>query len=207
MDTLWLFTLLAFGIMVVPGMDMAFVLSSALAHGRRAGLAAVAGMVTGGAVHVAMGTLGVGLVLQWVPGAFNALLAAGAAYVACMGWSLWRSPATLGQGAAPAPRGLDRTFLRAVATCLLNPKAYLFMVAVFPQFIRPDHGPLLLQALLLGAIIAMAQALVYGAVAAGASGLRATLARSASAQVMLSRAVAALLMAVAAGSLLHAWRT
>ncbi|NUO73779.1 MAG: LysE family translocator, partial [Frateuria sp.] len=45
-----------------------------------------------------------------------------------------------------------------------------------------------------------------GGVAVGASGLRATLARSASAQVTLSRAVAALLMAVAAWSLLHAWR-
>ena len=207
MEALGLFALLAFGIMVVPGMDMAFVLSSALAHGRRVGFAAVAGMVAGGAAHVAMGTLGVGLVLQWVPGAFNALLATGAAYVAYIGWSLWRSPAMLGQGPEPTPPGLDRTFLRAVATCLLNPKAYLFMVAVFPQFIRNDHGPLLLQALMLGAIIALAQALVYGAVVVGASGLRATVARSASAQLVLSRAVASLLMLVAAWSLVHAWRT
>lgn len=205
MEALWLFALLAFGIMVVPGMDMAFVLSSALAHGRRAGLAAVAGMVAGGAAHVVMGTLGVGLVLQVFPAAFNAVLVTGAAYVGWMGWSLWRAPATFGGATASTPAGFAPTFLRAVATCLLNPKAYLFMVAVFPQFLRPDQGPVLPQAIVLGAIIATAQALVYAGVAVGASGLRSTLARSASAQVLLSRGVAALLMAIAAWSLLQAW--
>lgn len=206
MDALWLFALLAFGIMVVPGMDMVFVLSSALAHGRRAGFAAVAGMVAGGAAHVVMGTLGVGLVLQLFPAAFNTVLVAGAAYVGWMGWSLWRSPAIFGGATGSTPTRAAPTMLRAMATCLLNPKAYLFMVAVFPQFLRPDQGPVLPQAVVLGAIIATVQVLVYGAVAVGASGLRATLARSASAQVLLSRAVAALLMAVAAWSLLQAWR-
>lgn len=206
MEALWLFAALAFGIVILPGMDMAYVLASALSRGRSAGFAAVAGMVAGGVAHVVMGTLGVGLVLQLFPAAFNAVLVAGAAYVGWMGWSLWRSPATLGGAAASTPAGFAPTFLRALATCLLNPKAYLFMVAVFPQFLRPDQGPVLPQAIVLGAIIAAAQALVYGGVAVGASGLRVTLSRSASAQVMLSRAVAALLMAVAAWSLLHAWR-
>src|SRR3954468_8576270 len=75
MDPLWLFALLSIGIMVVPGMDMAFVLSSALVDGRRAGFAAVAGMVAGAVVHVTMGALGIGLLLQVAPAAFNTLLA------------------------------------------------------------------------------------------------------------------------------------
>lgn len=207
MEALWLFAALAFGIVILPGMDMAYVLASALSRGRSAGFAAVAGMVAGGAAHVVMGTLGVGLVLQLFPAAFNAVLVAGAAYVGWMGWSLWRSPATLGGAHASTPAGFAPTFLRAVATCLLNPKAYLFMVAVFPQFLRPDQGPVVPQAIVLGAIIATAQALVYGGVAVGAAGLRAKLAGSDSAQVVLSRGVAALLMAIAAWSLLQAWRT
>jgi threonine/homoserine/homoserine lactone efflux protein len=205
MDALWLFTLLAFGIMVVPGMDMAFVLSSALAHGRRAGFAAVAGLVTGGAVHVVLGTLGVGLVLQLVPAAFQLLLVAGAAYVAWIGWSLWRAPAMLG-AAPPAARTQGRTFLQAAATCLLNPKAYLFMVAVFPQFLRPDGGPLALQALLLGAILAGAQVLVYGGIALGAGQVRSRLDARPEAQHRLGRAVALLLMATAAWTVLQAAR-
>lgn len=46
-------------------------------------------------------------------------------------------------------------------TCLLNPKAYLFMFAVFPQFLRPEAGGIWLQATILGTIIAATQFSVY----------------------------------------------
>jgi threonine/homoserine/homoserine lactone efflux protein len=204
-ETLWLFTLFAFGIIVVPGMDMAFVLSSALVDGRKGGLAAVAGIVAGGIVHVVLGTLGIGLLLQLFPAAFNAVLVAGALYVAWMGWMLWRHPATLGEVPGAPARTLQQTFARAAATCLLNPKAYIFMIAVFPQFMRPDRGPVASQALVLGTIIAVTQLVVYGAVALGAAGLRAGLARNERAQAMLARCVAVLLMATAAWTLGHSW--
>ena len=63
---LWLFFALVFGIVVLPGMDMAFVLGSALAGGRRTGLAAVAGLVVAGACQVVVGTLGVSALLAVV---------------------------------------------------------------------------------------------------------------------------------------------
>jgi threonine/homoserine/homoserine lactone efflux protein len=205
MDPLWLFALFVFGIIVVPGMDMAFVLSSALVDGRRAGLAAVAGTIVGGMVHVAMSSVGIGLLLQLFPAAFNAMLFAGALYVGWMGWMLWRHPASLGEVRVGVTRSLGQTFTRALVTCLLNPKAYVFMLAVFPQFIRPSAGPVLQQAVVLGAIIAVIQALVYGGVALGASGLRAGLARSQARQELLARAVAILLMATAAWTLWQGW--
>ena len=92
---LWLFALFVFGIIVLPGMDMAYVLSSSLVDGRRAGLAAVAGMVVGGLVHLAMGALGVGLLFALFPALFAAVLVAGALYVGWMGVALWRAPAAL----------------------------------------------------------------------------------------------------------------
>lgn len=198
---LWLFAVFVFGIIVLPGMDMAFVLSSSLVDGRRAGWAAVAGVVAGGVVHVLMGALGVGLLLGMLPAAFNAVLVAGALYVAWMGVSLWRSPATLIHVETGKSRPLRHTFGRGLATCLLNPKAYVFMVAVFPQFIRPAQGSLALQAFVLGAIIALTQLVVYGAVALGAAGLRARLRDSAVAQAALARGVAGLLVGTAVWTL------
>lgn len=202
---LLLFTLFVFGIIVIPGMDMAYVLSSSLVDGRRAGLAAVAGMVTGGAAHTVMGAAGVGLLFAVFPALFHAVLLAGALYVAWMGISLWRSPATLSGVQEGASRPRLQTFVRAAATCLMNPKAYLFMVAVFPQFVRPERGSLVEQVAVLGAIIAMTQALVYGAVALGAAGLRERLARSVRAQAWVARAVAALLVFTAAWALWQGW--
>jgi threonine/homoserine/homoserine lactone efflux protein len=198
---LWLFALFVFGIVVVPGMDMAFVLSSSLVDGRRAGLAAVAGIVAGGAVHVAMGALGVGVLFTLFPALFNTVLVAGALYVAWMGIGLWRSPATLAEVHEGASRPVHRTFLRAIATCLLNPKAYVFMVAVFPQFVRPADGNLLAQGLALGVIVAVTQVLVYGSVAIGASGLRSGLKRSVGTQVWVARGVALLLVGTAVWAL------
>lgn len=205
MEHLWLFALFVFGIVLVPGMDMAFVLSSALVGGTRAGLAAVAGILLGGLAHVAMGMAGVGLLLKLFPAAFNAVLVAGALYIAWIGLSLWRAPATLGEVRLDARRSDAGTFLRGLATCLLNPKAYVFMVAVFPQFVRPGAAPLAAQAAAMAAIVALSQLAVYGAVAAGAAGLRATLARDARLQARTARAVALLLMGTAAWTLSQSW--
>lgn len=207
-DPLWLFAALVFGIVVLPGMDMAFVLSSALVAGRAAGFAAVAGIVAGGLVHMVTGAVGIGALLQWWPAAFNALLLAGALYVGWMGLSLWRAPGSLVavDDRADSRRSLQQTFGRAVLTCLLNPKAYVFMVAVFPQFLRPEHGALLPRLVAMSAIVAAAQLGVYGGVAAGAAALRGWLAHSAANQQRLARAVGGLLMVTAVWTAWQSWR-
>ncbi|MEO7392601.1 MAG: LysE family translocator [Ramlibacter sp.] len=204
---LWLFFLMVFGIIVLPGMDMAFVLASSLKGGPRSGMMAVAGIVTGGVVHVAASGLGIGLLLQLVPGLFNAILLAGAVYIAWIGVSLLRS-ASLAR-AQPQPRSAGTpwaTFRQAVLTCLLNPKAYLFMFAVFPQFLRPQQGALWAQVLVMGIIIAVTQATVYGAVALAAGSAGAGLEARPRLQVALLRAAGATLMAGAALTAMEGWR-
>jgi threonine/homoserine/homoserine lactone efflux protein len=202
---LWLFALLVFGIIVTPGMDMAFVLARGLAGGRRAGLTALAGIVAGGATHTLMASLGIGLLLQAAPGAFTAMLIAGSVYVAWIGWSLFRGAGALGSVAAGAPMPLTTVFSQAAATCLMNPKAYLFMIAVFPQFLRPGQGPLGAQALTLGVIIAVTQTLVYGAVAILAGTLSSRLASNAGAQRLIGRSVGLMLVGTAVWALWAGW--
>lgn len=211
---LWLFFLLVLGVMVLPGLDMACVLGNTLAGGRRRGLAALAGVIAGGAVHVAMATLGIGIVLKLFPALFNAMLLAGAAYIAWIGASLLRS--------APAPRTGDEApaaghpvpaaatgraaFRQGLATCLLNPKAYLFMLAVFPQFVRPGPGTLWWQVLVLWLVIAANQAAVYGGLALLADRVRAWFAHRPGAGVVGARAVGALLVGVAAWTAIEGWQ-
>ena len=104
----------------------------------------------------------------------------------------------VGTSALPAVAQLGvPTFARAVLTCLLNPKAYVFMLAVFPQFLRPEQGPIAPQAVALATITGLTQALVYGAVAAAAAGVRGWLRANGNAQVWLGRAVGVLLLAMA----------
>lgn len=163
---LWLYFVVVFGVVVLPGLDMAFVVANSLVGGNRAGFAAVAGIVAGGVVHVVMGALGIAAILALWPAMFNAMLLAGAAYIGWTGWTLLRSSNAFGpSGQAGAAPGRRSVFVRGMATCLLNPKAYVFMLAVFPQFLAPGNGPLWVQASALGLITAFTQAAVYGSVA------------------------------------------
>lgn len=203
---LWLFSLMVLGIIVLPGMDMAFVLASALAGGRQRGMAAVAGIAAGGMVHVLMAALGVGLLLGVYPIAFNALLVLGSLYIVYIGWALWSGAGALGAVAAAPQRSNWQTAWRGLLTCLMNPKAYVFMVAVFPQFIRPAYGPFATQAVAMGLIIACTQCLVYGAMAWGAGGLQSWLGQHPAKQILLGRSVGALLMLAALFTGIQGWR-
>jgi threonine/homoserine/homoserine lactone efflux protein len=203
---LWLFFVVLLGVVALPGLDMAFVMASSLVGGRQAGLGAVAGIVAGGACHTAMGALGVGVVLRLFPTAFNALLLAGAVYVAWMGVALLRSRSAFDGAVHTRRRPLAATFGKAVLTCLMNPKAYVFMLAVFPQFLRPEQGPIWAQALVMGLIIAATQAGVYGVVALGAARAQRRLQGNPQASVWTARAVGALLLLASAWTAWEGWR-
>ncbi|MCL6706400.1 LysE family translocator [Pseudomonas sp. R2.Fl] len=196
-DSLWLFLLLIAGIIIVPGMDMLYVLANGLTGGRRAGMTATAGMVAGGAVHTLYGTIGTGLLAALAPKLFLPLLVAGALYMAWIGYTLARSSITVDAVEGASPVRLSTIFRRAVLTCLMNPKAYLFVIAVYPQFLRPEYGPFWRQGLVLGLITALMQASVYGAIALAAGRARGLLIGNPVATVWVGRSVGLLLILVA----------
>jgi threonine/homoserine/homoserine lactone efflux protein len=140
-------------------------------------LLAVAGIMAGAVFHVAVTGLGLGVLLQWQPGLFNALLVAGAAYLVWIGVTIWRADFSSGTPGATELAGASATFRQGLFTSVMNPKAYVFVVAVFPQFMQSGRRPLALQFVLMGLIIWAVQAGIYGpiAIAAGSSreGLRA----------------------------------
>jgi threonine/homoserine/homoserine lactone efflux protein len=204
---LWLFAVLVFGIVVLPGMDMAFVLGTTLTDGLKGGFAALVGVILGGMVHTVMASLGVGLVVQEFPQLFNGLLIAGALYLIWIGVQLMQIRSGMEAVHAEASRPWTTALWRGVMSCLLNPKAYLFMVAVFPQFVRAEYGSIAVQATLLGGITALTQLLVYGAVAVAGRQLQQRLKGSGQAQVWLARAVGMVLIAGALISMWQGWRS
>lgn len=194
---LGLFILLVAGIIALPGLDMAYILGHSLVGGRRAGMLAVGGVMFGGAVHVVMATLGIGIVVKLVPGLFTALLWLGAAYMAWIGWDLLRSQALSLPGTSTEAQPRWTIVRRGAVSCLLNPKAYLFMLAVFPQFIRAEHGPVWSQAVELGLVIVLCQFAIYGMVACAAGGAQGLLARSPAWSRQVARGVGVLMVGVA----------
>lgn len=195
-ENLWLFFTLLFGIIIVPGMDMIFVLANSLSRGRAAGLAATAGIIAGGVVHSLYGALGVGLLARFMPVLFTPLLIAGSLYMAWIGITLIRSSIVI-KGVGPADaKDHWQAFRRGAITCLMNPKAYLFMLAIYPQFLRPEFGPLAPQAVVMGLMTAATQLGVYGGLALAAGLARETIVCNDRLTIWIGRGAGALLVAV-----------
>lgn len=201
-ENLWLFFTLLFGIIVVPGMDMIFVLANSLTRGRASGLAATAGIMSGGLVHSLYGALGVGLLANLMPVLFKPLLITGALYMAWIGFTLMRSAIIVDHVGPADSRSHWEAFRRGAVTCLMNPKAYLFMLAIYPQFLRPDFGPLAPQAVVMAAMTAGTQLAVYGGLAIAAGRARKALVGNASATIWVGRTAGLLLVVV---SILTLW--
>ncbi|MEK1894722.1 MAG: LysE family translocator [Rhizobium sp.] len=205
-ENLWLYFTLLFGIIIVPGMDMLFVLANSLTGGRRTGIAATAGIMAGGAVHSLYGAIGVGVLAILLPTLFNPLLFAGAAYMAWIGYTLMRSSITVDSVGAGGLRSGWRAFRQGAATCLMNPKAYLFMIAVYPQFLKPIYGPIWAQGLVMGFMTMATQAAVYGTLALTAARSRNLLVSNPKATILVGRIAGGLLIAVSILTAWHGWR-
>lgn len=195
-ENLWLFFTLLFGIIIVPGMDMIFVLANALTRGRASGLAATAGIMLGGIVHSLYGALGVGLLASFMPVLFKPLLIIGALYMAWIGVTLMRSAIIVDHVGPADSRSHWEAFRRGAVTCLMNPKAYLFMLAIYPQFLRPDFGPLAPQAAIMAVMTAATQLAIYGSLAVAAGRARAAVVGNASATIWIGRGAGLLLVVV-----------
>ncbi len=133
---------------ISPGPDFVVVTRNSLAFGRRAGMATALGIGTALVAHVSYTILGFALVIQQSPQLFRLIQVMGAAYLAWLGWGAIRSAPSLepvhedaaakaaGGLAGAAPGGLGG-FRDGLLTNLLNPKAALFFLSIFSQFLTP----------------------------------------------------------------------
>jgi threonine/homoserine/homoserine lactone efflux protein len=146
---------------IIPGLDTALVVRTAVAQGRRQGFAVALGINTGCLIWGAAAAVGISALLVASRLAYDLLRFAGAAYLIWLGavmlWRTWRRRATdgddpTGQPLTPAaPGSVLRSWSRGVATNVLNPKIGAFYVAILPQFI-PAHAPHLLMGLALAGV-------------------------------------------------------
>ena len=145
-------------IILLPGPNSLYVLSVAGSRGVRAGFQGACGVFVGDLILMLLSATGVAAVLKTTPTLFIVLKYAGAAYLAWVGLSMLRSAwrglrATGGAVAEPARAGLGQPFRKALFISLLNPKAILFFISFFIQFVDPAYPYPALTFLMLGAIV------------------------------------------------------
>ncbi|MDR7380599.1 LysE family translocator [Promicromonospora iranensis] len=161
-EAMLLFALVAIPLTIMPGLDSALVLRTAVVHGNRHAYATALGINAGVLAWGVAAAVGATAVLAASATAYRALTLAGAAYLLWLGgrmlWSSFRPgrydalPAAAlphdTRGTPDAPRSAWRSFALGATTNLLNPKVGVFYLATIPQFL-PDDVPHLLMGLLL----------------------------------------------------------
>jgi threonine/homoserine/homoserine lactone efflux protein len=179
LSALELFAIAALALIVIPGPAVLYIISQSVGHGRRSGLAAVAGVELGAFVHVTGAALGVSAIIASSATAFSALKLAGGAYLVVLGIKRLRER-DAGPGGDDVParvRPLRATFRQGMIVSALNPKTALFFLAFLPQFVDPQRGHAALQAVVLG-VLFVAIATLSDSIWALGSGSFATLLRA-----------------------------
>lgn len=146
-------------IVLLPGPNSLFVLSVAGRHGVAAGYRAACGVFLGDLVLMVLAAAGMASLLRAYPGLFDLLKYTGAAYLAWLGlnmlrsaWRDWRAGRTPAEVATTPVATAPNPFTRALAISLLNPKAILFFMSFFIQFVDPGYAHPALSFAILGAI-------------------------------------------------------
>ncbi|MBN8486352.1 MAG: leucine efflux protein LeuE [Burkholderiales bacterium] len=143
-------------IVLLPGPNSLFVLSVAARRGVRPGYAAACGVFVGDTVLMTLAALGAASLLKAVPALFLLIKVVGASYLAWVGIQLLLGALRRWRGEVPpvdeSRLDLSQPFRKALVISLLNPKAILFFVSFFIQFVDPAYPWPALTFLGLGAI-------------------------------------------------------
>ncbi|TXJ74799.1 leucine efflux protein LeuE [Streptomyces lavendulae] len=168
-------------IVLLPGPNSLYVLSVAARRGVRAGYTAAAGVFCGDTVLMTLSAAGVASLLQANALLFGIVKYAGAGYLTWLAFGMLRSARQLWRtrreraveetAAGAAGAAEERPYRRAFVVSLFNPKAILFFVAFFVQFVDPGYAYPALSFVVLGIFAQMASLLYLSALIFGGTRL------------------------------------
>lgn len=149
-------------VIVLPGPNSLYCLTTATTHGKRAGFLAAAGIVVGDSVLIVATVLGAGTLLKLYPSIFDVIKLIGGAYLFYLGIRLLLGAYGHYQQYQQPPKNPITTpthttqhnyFYRALMLSLTNPKAIMFFLSFFVPFVEPNYPKPFISFLVLGLIL------------------------------------------------------
>lgn len=169
-------------IILLPGPNSMYCLTVAGQYGAKPAYRAVAGIFLGDSVLMLLTALGAASIIKTIPALFWTLKILGGLYLAWIGLNLLRGAARkwfgrrstfsqiMPEAAVEMPAAPPKhVFHHALTLSLLNPKAILFYLSFFVQFVNPHYAHPGLSFLLLATILQLfsmiyLSVLIYGGV-------------------------------------------
>ena len=172
-STLSLFALACLALTATPGPDMLLLASRSISQGPKAGFASLAGVQAGTYCHAMAAAFGLSRLFVAVPVAYDAVRFTGAIYLLYLGIQAFKSAGTM-VVVTPAERRYSTwlMFRQGLLTNILNPKMALFVLALFPQFLKLEAGSVAFQIIVLATILNIIGLIVNGIVIVTVSRVR-----------------------------------
>ncbi|MET0100915.1 MAG: homoserine/homoserine lactone efflux protein [Sedimenticola sp.] len=125
-------------ISVSPGAGAVNTMSNGIHYGVRHTLPAILGLQLGYGIQIIIVGIGLGALLASSNLAFSIVKWLGVAYLVWLGYSKWTQPPLQIDDPSGGDLKSRRRFWEAAFVNLTNPKATVFLLALFPQFIDPQ---------------------------------------------------------------------
>lgn len=143
---LYTFLLGTIFIILLPGPNSLYVMSIATRYGIRSGYIGTLGILTGDSILILLTVLGAATLLHNFPWLFIGLKIMGALYLSYLGMRLLQAAYITWQGRSNTPKDTKaksdskfRPYRTALFISLINPKAILFFLSFFVQFVDPNY--------------------------------------------------------------------
>jgi threonine/homoserine/homoserine lactone efflux protein len=134
---LWIFTVVYFLAVALPGPGVAAAVARALARGTQGGVAFIAGFLVGDLVWFTFAAAGLAALAHAAYALFVVVKYAGALYLLYLAYRLWTTPPQVTEvsGAMQSDRP-SQLFLGSLALTLANPKPMIFFLALLPTVVK-----------------------------------------------------------------------
>lgn len=184
---------------ISPGPSNLYVMARAIAQGTQGGLVAAMGLAVGSLVHVVATALGLSAIFAHSPTLYTIVKLTGAAYLVYLGITYWKSKDSHDNGKENQPKmPLFSVFKQSIIVEVTNPKTALFFIALLPQFVVPESGPVSQQLLILGIIVTISALPCDVLVAVSSSKISSWLVKHKKAQQIQDRISGSILFAMGA---------
>ena len=158
-------------ISVSPGAGAVNTMSTGLRYGVKGALPAIVGLQLGYGVQVVLVGVGLGALLSQSQLAFELIKWFGVLYLVYLGYQKWTQPPLEMELQGGKTESSAKQFWQAAFVNLTNPKATVFLLALFPQFVNPNADNLVLQYSIMGSTLIIVDVVVMIGYASLASGL------------------------------------
>ena len=132
------FIIASFLVVVVPGPTVSLIIANSLKSGMRAGILNVVGTQFGLIILIILLALGFEAVSPFLEGLIKVVRIIGAIYLMTLGYLSFTSK-SLSDNSQKIKKFEKKFILQGLIVILSNPKAFLFLGAFIPQFIKIDQ--------------------------------------------------------------------